>query len=122
MLTTNYYYMCEYQSLFYDQQIGYVIRCNHCNYFQIGYGNLMMNVLPDDFTAFYKRVAALNHQVDDGGPLSPLKSIIIPTPCEGLNLFLSEREIRDLYRMLDEADSEWKTIGLSCLVNRKRNG
>ena len=47
------------------------------------------------------------------------KSIIIPTPCEGLKLFLSHRELQELHNMLDAADSEWRSQQMLQLFNNK---
>lgn len=112
--------MCQYQSLYYNNRIGYVIRCTHCNYFQIGYGTVIMNLITEDFQVFYQKIRSYMSGFNQQEQLSTFKSIVIPTPCEGLNLYLSEREVSELYQMLDEADSEWKIISLTNLISRSQ--
>lgn len=100
--------MCQYQTLFYDDKVGYVIRCLHCENFQVGYGNLLINLYTPDFCEFVQWIR--DCPVDDYTAADPgIKSIIIPTPCEGLKLFLSQRELKEFHGMLDAADSEWRS-------------
>ncbi|MDF2187154.1 DUF6686 family protein [Paraflavitalea sp. CAU 1676] len=100
--------MCQYQTLFYDEKVGYVIRCMHCENFQIGYGNVLINLHTPDFHDFVEWIR--DCPIDDYGATDPgIKSIIIPTPCDGLKLYLSQRELRDLHQMLESADSEWRS-------------
>lgn len=100
--------MCQYQTLYYDDKVGYVIRCVHCENFQIGFGNVLVNLHKSDFADFcaWIKGCKAEHQ---GVEESTIKSIIIPTPCDGLKLFLSHRELSELHRMLDTADSEWRS-------------
>lgn len=100
--------MCQYQTLYYDDQTGYVIRCLHCENFQVGFGNLLINLESADFQDFF---AWLKNCRQDAYATADqtIKSIIIPTPCEGLKLYLSPRELKDLHHMFDMADSEFRS-------------
>jgi hypothetical protein len=110
--------MCQYQTLFYDDKIGYVIRCLHCENFQIGYGNVLINLYTPDFYDFVQWIR--EYRVAQTCTTDPgIKSIIIPTPCEGLKLFLSHRELKELHGMLDMADSEYRSQEIIQLFNNK---
>lgn len=109
--------MCQYQTLHYDDKVGYVIRCLHCENFQIGYGNLLINLHISDFIDFCQWIREYKTGPDEN---STIKSIIIPTPCEGLKLFLSQRELKELQDMLDTADSEWRSQEMLRLFAEKR--
>jgi hypothetical protein len=41
-----------------------------------------------------------------------VKSVIIPTPCEGMRLLFSYRELHELDTMLDAADTELQSLDL----------
>ncbi|WP_315820004.1 DUF6686 family protein [Paraflavitalea speifideaquila] len=89
--------MCQYQTLFYDDKVGYVIRCLHCENFQVGYGNVLINLYTPDFCDFVQWIK--DCRIDDYSATDPsIKSIIIPTPCDGLKLFLSQRELKRITR------------------------
>lgn len=110
--------MCHYQTLFYDDKTGYVIRCLHCENFQVGYGNVLINLyMPDfyDFLQWIREYRAAETCTADPG----IKSIIMPTPCEGLKLFLSHRELKELHGMLETADSEWRSQEMIQLFNNR---
>lgn len=98
--------MCQYQTLYYDDKVGYVIRCVQCENFQIGYGNVLVNLETQDFADFCQWIR--DYKTDPHENVT-IKSIIIPTPCEGLKLFLSQRELKEMQEMLDTADSEWRS-------------
>jgi hypothetical protein len=110
--------MCQYQTLFYDDKVGYVIRCLHCDNFQLGYGNVLINLHTPDFCDFVQWIK--DCRIDDYGATDPsIKSIIIPTPCDGLKLFLSQRELKELHEMLDTADSEWRSQEMLQLFSKR---
>ncbi len=111
--------MCQYQTLFYDDKVGYVIRCMHCENFQIGFGNVLINLFRDDFEDFIAYIKGCRIE-QYSNTESTIKSVIIPTPCEGLKLFLSQRELRELHNMLDQADSEWRSQEMMKLFSGKR--
>ncbi|RYG01320.1 MAG: hypothetical protein EOO02_13015 [Chitinophagaceae bacterium] len=100
--------MCQYQTLYHKDSVGYVIRCLQCERFQVGYGSVIISFELQDFMLFCKKVLDIrqNHY-----PLNDpyLKTMMIPTPCEGLQLFLSQRELYELNEMLESADTELKS-------------
>lgn len=110
--------MCQYQTLYYDNKVGYVVRCPDCDQFQLGYGTVIMNLCHEDFTNFFKKVKSYAIELENKEQLSSIKSIAIPTASLGFNLFVSEREMQELFQMLDQADTEYQvqflTTFLSC--------
>jgi Fe-S cluster assembly iron-binding protein IscA len=47
-----------------------------------------------------------------------LRCIVVPTPCEGIKLLLSLRELKEFDHMLEEADTELQS---SCLLKLFNN-
>jgi hypothetical protein len=103
--------MCHYQTLFHHENTGYIIRCTQCQQFQIGFGSVIISMDETEFGYFCEWVARTKtEQTPMQDPF--LKSLVIPTPCEGLKLFLSQRELNELNEMLETADNEWKSTEL----------
>ena len=107
--------MCQYQTLYHHSEKGYIIHCLYCNHIQLGFGNIAITFTKDEFYGFQQsmsRVFAglLEEEVD-----SPLKNITLPTPCEGINLLLSPRELSHLNQMLDMAETELRSQELISL-------
>ena len=109
--------MCHYQTLYHNDSIGYVVRCPECEKIQIGYGNLMVTFGSADFEDFRWWLAKVRKE--QARPQSPsLRCIVIPTPCEGMKLLLSMRELDDFDAMLEAADTELKSLTLIGLFNK----
>jgi hypothetical protein len=103
--------MCSYQTLFHDDNTGYVVRCNECEKIQLGFGNLMLTVDTEEFDSFRRLLKKImGEQVSV--PTETIRNIVIPTPCEGVKLLLSLRELREFDHMLEEADTELQSCGL----------
>jgi len=103
--------MCAYQTLFHEDSSGYVVRCTECEKIQIGYGNLMVTFSREDFTVFrnwLRKIKAEQHPSQK----PTLRSIVIPTPCEGMKLLLSLRELEEFDNMLETADTELQSLEL----------
>ncbi len=101
--------MCNYQTLYHDDRTGYVVRCIECDKIQIGYGNLMLTVSAEGFSTFHSWL----RKIKDEQPSSQsetLRCILIPTPCEGIKLLLSFRELAEFENMLEEADTELQSV------------
>jgi hypothetical protein len=100
--------MCQNQTLYHNENIGYVIRCSKCDRFQIGYGSILLNLEAVDFESFCNKISEIrqkHHPLKD----KYIKTMMIPTPYTGLQLFLSQRELYELYEMLETADNELKS-------------
>ncbi len=103
--------MCNYQTLFHNDNSGYVVRCKECENIQIGFGNLMLTVNESEFDSFHKWLKQmLDEQASD--IKETIRCIVIPTPCDGVKLLLSLRELRQFDHMLEEADTELKSSSL----------
>lgn len=108
--------MCNYQTLFHDDNTGYVVRCAECEKIQMGYGNLMITFSTEDFTSFRWWLKKIKDDVHPS-QRETVRSIVIPTPCEGMKLLLSLRELRDFDSMLEEADSELQILEMMKLFD-----
>ena len=103
--------MCHYQTLFHDDDLGYVVQCNECEKIQLGYGNMVITFSMDDFAAFHQWLLRVRGE-QDPQISAALRCILIPTPCEGMKLLLSRRELDEFILMLETADSELQSLAL----------
>jgi hypothetical protein len=103
--------MCNQQTLFHDDRIGYVVRCNECAKLQIGFGNLMLTFHEEDFESFRKWILKIKAE-QQPQQNKACRCIIIPTPCEGMKLLLSKNELNDFSYMLETADTELQSLAL----------
>ena len=112
--------MCSYQTLFHENKCGYVIRCVGCANIQVTFGNFIITFAKPDFNQFVQMVKKLRDQHEHSADTSA-KTIIVPTPCEGMRLLFIYRELNDLDIMLDAADSELQTLELIDLFGDNGN-
>lgn len=112
--------MCSYKTWYYEEQTGYVIACGKCRKIQAGFGNVMLTFLPAAFDNFRKQIGKVyeRRQVPAN---TVVKSIMIPTPCEGLTLLLNGQELEELYAMLEGADSEMRAEQLLQLFYKEED-
>ena len=104
--------MCSYQTLFHNDNSGYVVRCNECENIQIGFGNLMLTVNESEFESFRAWLKKMLDEQQDTEIKDTIRCILIPTPCDSIKLLLSLRELRQFDHMLEEADTELKSSSL----------
>ena len=107
------HHMCSYQTLYHSDKSGYIIRCEECEKIQLAYSNLVITFERADFAIF--RTWILKIRNERGQPLtgSPVtRSIMIPSPCQGIQLLLSYNELNELCSMLEEADTELQSLDL----------
>lgn len=103
--------MCSYQTLYHHDRTGYIIRCEECNKIQMAYSNLVITFEREAFDTFYSWVKKIraNQQM----PVSPaVRSIMIPSPGQGIQLLVSYNELNELCAMLEEADTELQSLEL----------
>ena len=103
--------MCRYQALYHNDRIGYAIRCEECARIQVAYSNLVITFERNDFETFHAWIKKIwsNQHV----PVLPaLRSIMISSPCQGIQLLLSYNELSDLCNMFDETDTELRSLEL----------
>jgi hypothetical protein len=101
--------MCSYQTLFHDDNAGYVVRCNECENIQIGFGNLVLTV--NDLASFLSWLKEIRNG-QPGNLKETIRCITVPTPCERIKFMLSLRELREFIGMLEEADTELRSFCL----------
>lgn len=103
--------MCSYQTLFHDDNSGYVVRCKECENIQVGFGNIMLTVNENEFNSFRNWLKKIK---DEQSPdqKETVRCVVMPTPCEGVKLLLSIRELREFDNMLEEADTELQSSSL----------
>ena len=108
--------MCHYQTLYHDDQTGYVIRCPECEKIQVAYANLVTTFGMEDFSSFRWWIRKIK---DEQQPVQnrTSRTIVIPTPCEGMKLVVSPRELDELDGMLDAADTELQSLHMLGLFN-----
>lgn len=103
--------MCSYQTLFHNDRSRYIIRCEECAKIQVAYGNLVMTSERNDFDTFHAWIKKIYEGRQTS--LSPaVRSIMVPSPCQGMCLLLSYNELKELNSMLDEADTELQSLEL----------
>lgn len=110
--------MCHYQTLFHDDHTGYVVRCCECEKIQVGYTNLVITFSLSDFKEFrwwLKKIKDDYHSSPD----DRVRCVVIPTPCEGMKILVSARELRDFHAMLESADTELQSLELIKLFEIK---
>jgi len=103
--------MCSYQTLYHDKKSGYVICCEGCENLQVTFGNIIVTFSKADFNQFTGHVKKLITQQHPASDIA-VKSIIIPTACDGIRLLLNYRELQELEHMLDAADTELQSLQL----------
>lgn len=111
--------MCHYKTLYYDNNCGYIIHCMECDHIQIGYGNILITFHIGDFGSFrqWLRHVENSQTIPEDSSEYHIKSIVVPTPCEGLKLLLSAKELVEFNHMLDTADTELQSLALIKLFN-----
>lgn len=108
--------MCELQSLHFSDD-GYVVRCKQCGHFQIAFISTILTLTEQDFQLLCS-VVRNKYREEDCCPNENVKCIIIPTPCQGIRLILTQKDAKELRHMLEEADSEYKALLLIGLFNQ----
>jgi hypothetical protein len=69
----------------------------------------MLTLNHEDFEAFSSWVRRFT-QEQDPSARPTLRNIVIPTPGEGIKLLLSIRELNELDSMLEDSDTELKSL------------
>jgi hypothetical protein len=97
--------MCSYQTLFHQDDTGYVIHCRGCDTIQVAYGNVLLTWRRADFYDFCRYIRQMKEELSQDIRVNH-KSLVIPVPCEGVKIILSPRELQEWHRMLDAAETE----------------
>jgi hypothetical protein len=107
--------MCDFKSWYFDDN-GYVIECMECSYLRVCFSSTMLTLKPADYRAFYDLVCwkkETHMPVCDANT----KCIVLATSCKSVQVILSEKELTELYDMLQNADVEIRTQELLDLFN-----
>ena len=107
--------MCEFQSLYFNDD-GYVVRCRHCEHYQLAFGSTMLTLEQKDFEAICKMVKDKSSEEDFSFPKHS-KCVVIPTPYYGLYMLLTKNEANRFNEILEEADNEAKALCLLSLFS-----
>ena len=107
--------MCGFQYL-YNGEDGYVVRCRDCGHYQLAFASVMLTFTEDEFRLFGKLVKHKYDSAHDALTESS-KSVVLPTPAQGISILLTKKEAARLSAILEEADNENKTLMLISLFN-----
>ncbi|WP_008587129.1 DUF6686 family protein [Niabella soli] len=102
--------MCSFKTLYYGEE-GYLIACEECRHFQLAFQTSLFTLTADDLKIFHSLVKQHReyHREATG---SFQKNIYIPTPLEGYGMILDQRELQQLFELLETAEINFKTMGL----------
>ena len=83
--------MCDFQKLVFNEH-GYVVRCNYCSHYQLGFGTAMLTLSQADFRSFIQLIEEKIFSVteNDTAIHEEIKSVVIPTPYTGMCLFVTK--------------------------------
>ena len=109
--------MCSYQTLFYDDESGYVVLCQGCNSIQVAFGNILLTWNRPDFYDFYHFIKRMFQETPIDVAAINKKTLAIPVPCEGVRILVSTRELQQLHHMLDMAETELQSQQLMSLLS-----
>ena len=109
--------MCYYQTLYHDEKTGYVIRCSECEKIQVSYGNLLVTFNTGEFESFRRWLPKIRDEHQPSGN-NRVRSLVIPTPCEGVKFVLSPRELEEYSNILELADAELHSLEMIKLFER----
>lgn len=94
--------MCNFKVLEYNPT-GYVMRCQDCGHLQMAFGNVVLNLVEEDFWSF-KELISINAEKNNTADNSPETTCIyIDTPCRNMKLLFSLNEIKNVAKLLEEA-------------------
>jgi len=109
--------MCSYQTLFHNDESGYVILCRACDSIQVAFGNILLTWNRPDFYDFFQFIKRMFNETPFDIATINKKTLAIPVPCEGVRILLSPRELQQLHQMLDTAESELQSQQLMSLLS-----
>lgn len=90
--------MCLYKKL-HHTEYGYVVRCNECHHFHVGFGTTVLALTEDQFYDFMNTVDSY-HDAHRHYYNADQKVIQIPTAARSIMLVFSLKEIEQLSTLL----------------------
>ena len=111
--------MCNFKSWHFDDN-GYVIECMECSYLRVCFSSTLLTLNKEDYSAFYdlvcwKKESHISMHDEN------TKCIVLATPCKSVQIILTEKELNDLYHMLQQADTEIRTQQLLDLFSAENS-
>lgn len=110
--------MESFETLYYDHELGFVIRWKPSGIIQLAYSVIKVSFHPDEFAKFCTGISALLEKNRLTDTDQSLKSICIPTPDPGMEIILSLHELKQLHTMAEKADNEIKVLSMLSLYNQ----
>jgi len=102
--------MCNFRMWYKSDDEVYVLQCTHCNTYQVRLRNAAFMFDTFTFTLFCEVVADLYTKVMNKELEQPVK---VPTFNQGMELVLELAQLRELYYLLDGADTEMKAAQMT---------
>lgn len=110
--------MEDFERLYYHPDTGYIIRYKESGIILMAYSILKIGFYPDEFYRFRKYLSWLMDQRASSSVDATLKTISIRTPDPAMEIILSLRELKQLYEIVETADSEMKALDMVNIINR----
>lgn len=104
--------MCNFRMWYRAAEEVYVLQCVECNTYQVRYRNAALMFDTFTFTLFMEVVADLYSKVMGKEIESPVK---VPTFNQGMEMLFEKPALRELYYLLDGADTEMKAAQMTSL-------
>lgn len=111
--------MCNFKSWHFDDN-GYVVECMECSYLRVCFSSSLLTLNKENYQAFFDLVCRKKEShisMHDENT----KCIVLATPSKSIQILLSEKELNELYYMLQQADTEIKTQQLLDLFSTEKN-
>ena len=96
--------MCNFKSWYFDDN-GYVIECMDCNHLRICFGSILLTLEKEAYRFFYDLVS-YKKESHLSMHNANTKCIVQATHCKSVQFILNEKELNELYAMLQLADTE----------------
>ena len=96
--------MCQHKVLAHNKQ-GYIIQCNKCNHFQIGFGTAIVCFTTVQFEKFIKQ-AELQQEIfgQEENTYPNYKKVALPTFSRNVQLMMSYQELNKMCELIEEAN------------------
>lgn len=104
--------MCNFRMWYKTDDEVYVLQCVQCNTYQVRVRNAAFMFDTFSFTLFCEVVSDLYIR---SAELKPGEPITVPTFNQGMDLLMERPALRELYHLLDGADTEMKAAQMTSL-------
>jgi hypothetical protein len=104
--------MCNFRVWIQPAEDVHLLQCTKCNTFQIRLRNIVLLFDFASYEKFQQRVAEGWQKIKAG---TKEGAVVIPTSDTGIELSLHPEHLRELYHLMDDADTEMRTAQLNGL-------